>query len=160
MSSTLHFGRLRGTVCEVVDAGDLLPDFELAAIPVLEGVERPGEEPATRRRLRADGIRPTENRGALLLDPGELERFASVGLFASPDEVLISTRWNDEFEPFPGRIGSDSVDFLDGLPLGLEEWMHDTHTVLVMGDGAGLNYATTILALHERLRARFAAANR
>ena len=155
MSSLLHFGRLRATVSEIVDAGDLLPDYELAAITVLEGVDRPGEEPATRRRLRADGIRPTEHRGALLLDPGELERFSSVGCFHTPDEVLFSTQWHDEFEPFPGRLTSDVVDFLEGVPLGLEEWMLDTHTVLVLGDGSGLNYATTLPGLEERLQSRF-----
>ncbi len=160
MSRTLHFGRLRASIAEVVDAGDLLPDFELAAIPVLEGVDRPGEEPATRRRLRAEGIRPTEHRGALLLDPGELERFSSVGLLSGSDEVLLSRQWDDEFEPFPGRITTDLIDFADGLPLGLEEWMADTQTILVMGDGKGLNYATSDAALHERLQARFAAAKR
>lgn len=160
VSTSLLFGRLDATISEIVDAGDLLPDFELAAIPVLEGVDRPGEEPATRRRLRAEGIRPTEHRGALLLDPGEIERFSSVGLFASPDEVLFSTQWNDEFEPFPGRLTADAVDFREGPPLGLEEWMAETYTVLVVGDGGALNYATTSPAVHERLQARFRAARR
>lgn len=160
MSTTIHFGRLRASISDIVDAGDLLPDYELAAIPVLEGVDRPGEEPATRRRLRAEGIRPTEHRGALLLDPGELERFSSVGLFTGTDEVLFSKRWDDEFEPYPGRITTDLLDFADGVPLGLEEWMADTQTILVMGDGKGLNYATSDAALHERLQTRFAPARR
>src|SRR5438309_3965318 len=64
MSERLHSGRLIATVSEVVDAGfELLPHFELAAIPVLDGAERPGEEPAVRRRLRAEGIRAGEHRG-------------------------------------------------------------------------------------------------
>lgn len=160
MSDHVYFGRLHATVSEVVDAGDLLPDFELAAIPVLEGQERPGEEPAVRRRLRAEGIRPTEHRGSLLLDPGELERFASVGLFGGGDELLLAVEWADEFEPYPNRLSADAVDFRQGLPLGLEDWMVDTRCVMVMGDGAALNYATTNADVHEKLSARFGPARR
>lgn len=159
MSERLYFGRLQASVAEVVDAGDLLPDFELAAISVLEGQERPGEEPAVRRRLRAEGVRPTQHRGALLLDPGELERCASIGLFAGGDEISIGTEWNDEFEPFPGRVGAEA-DFREGVPLGLEEWMLDASCVLVLGDGAALNYATTNAEVHEKLNARFKPARR
>lgn len=159
MSERLFFGRLHATVAEVVDAGiDLLPEYELAAIPVLEGMERPGEEPAVKRRLRAEGIRASEHRGALLLEPGELDRFSSVGLLRGGDELLLAAEWNDEFEPFPGRITADAVDFNEGTPLGLEEWMLDSGCMLALGDGGGVNYATTDNDLHERLRARFRAA--
>ena len=66
MSDRIYHGRLHATVSEVVDAVDLLPHYELAAIAVLEGQERPGEEPAVRRRLRSEGIRPREHRGLQL----------------------------------------------------------------------------------------------
>jgi hypothetical protein len=160
MSDRLYYGKLQTSVSEVVDAGDLLPEFELAAISVLEGQERPGEEPAVRRRLRAEGVRPTEHRGTLLLDPAELEHCASVGIFSGGDELYIGSEWNDEFEAFPGRVGAEAVDFRDGPPLGLEEWMFDARCVLVLGDGAGLNYATTSADLHEKLGARFKPARR
>lgn len=155
MSDSLFFGRLMASVAEVVDASDLLPDYELAAVAVMEGQERPGEEPAVRRRLRAEGILPTEHRGTLLLDPAELERFSSVGLLSGGDEVYFAGEWNEEFEPFPGRASADLVDFREGIPLGLEEWMVDVHCSLVLADGAGLNYATTSREVHERLVARF-----
>ena len=159
VSDHLYFGRISTSVSELVGAGDLLPDYELAAVAVLEGQERPGEEPAVRRRLRAEGIRPTEHRGALLLDPAEIERFSAVG-FLGGDEVFFARKWNDEFEPFPGRISPDVVDFLEGTPLGLEEWMHDVECVLAIGDGAGLNYATTSRELHEAIVERFQTASR
>src|SRR6516164_1148954 len=74
VSDRLHAGCLRGSIADVVDAGmDLLPHFEMAAITVLDALERPGELPAVRRRLRAEGIRAVEHRGALLLKPGELD---------------------------------------------------------------------------------------
>lgn len=155
MSERLYFGRLQATVAEVVDAGDLLPVFELAAVAVLEGQERPGEEPAIRRRLRAEGVRPTEHRGTLLLDPGELEHCASVGLFGGSDELYIGAEWNDEFEAFPGRVGSEAVDFREGTPLGLEEWMLDVQCVVVLGDGTALNYATTSAEVNEKLLGRY-----
>ncbi len=160
MSERIYFGRLAASVAEIVDAGDLLPEFELAAIAVLEGQERPGEEPAVRRRLRAEGIRPTEHRGALLLDPGEMERFSGVGLLTGGDEVFFASEWNDEFEPFPGRISAEALDFREGVPLGLEDWMIDAGCVLVLGDGAGLNYATSLREVHEKLGARFKPARR
>ncbi len=155
MSERIYYGRLDATVSEVVDAVDLLPDYELAAIAILEGQERPGEEPAVRRRLRSEGIRPREHRGALLVDPGEMERFSGAGLLAGGDEVFFSTEWNDEFEPYPTRMTAESVDFREGLPLGLEDWMLESSCVLAVGDGAGLNYATTSQELHERLAERF-----
>ena len=155
MSERIYFGRLQASVSEIVDAGDLLPEFELAAIAVMEGQERPGEEPAVRRRLRAEGIRPTEHRGALLLDPGEVERFSSVGLLAGGDEVYFAAEWNDEFESFPGRISAEGSDFRHGVPLGLEDWMLDSRCLLVLGDGGELNYATSSREVHERLVSRF-----
>ena len=155
LSERLYFGRLDASVAELVDAADILPEYELAAIAVLEGQERPGEEPAVRRRLRAEGVRPTEHRGALLLDPAELERCSAVGLLAGGDEVFLSREWNDEFEPFPGRVSADLSDFREGTPLGLEEWMEHAACVLALGDGAGLNYATTSREVHEKLSARF-----
>src|SRR5437899_2640938 len=101
--STLHHGRLVTTLSDVVDAGfELLHAFELAAIPVLDGAERPGEWPAVKRRLRFEGIRARQHRGVLLLDPGELERFSAVGLFEGTSELYLCAEWNDEFESFPG----------------------------------------------------------
>jgi hypothetical protein len=154
--SELHHGRLVATVSDVVDAGvDLLPDFELAAIPVLDGQERPGETPTVRRRLRAEGIRVTEHRGVLLLEPGELDRFSSVGLLNGGDELFLCREWNDEFEGFPGRIGTEAFDFNEDTPLGLEEWMADSGCLLAVADGGGLNFATLDDDLAARLWARF-----
>lgn len=160
MSEPIYFGRLHASVSEVVDAIDLLPHYELAAIAVLEGQERPGEEPAVRRRLRSGGIRPREHRGALLVEPGEMDRFSGAGLLSGGDEVFFSTVWNDEFEPFPARVSGELMDFREGLPLGLEDWMLEAHCVLVVGDGGGLNYATPSRELHERLSGRFKPARR
>jgi hypothetical protein len=161
VSDRLHHGRLKATISDVVDAGvDLLPLFELAAIPVLDNAERPAEWPAVRRRLRAEGIRASSHRGVLLLTPGELDRASAVGLFAGTDELYLASEWNDELEPFPGRITPDVTDFGVETPLGLEEWMLDAGAVLALGDGDGLNFATLDAGLAERLRARFAPSKR
>src|SRR4029079_17148686 len=118
----VHFGCLRGTVADVVDAGiDVLPHFEMAAIAVIEGTERPGEWPQMRRRLRAESIRPADHRAVLLLTPRDIERLASVGILTGSDELYLCNEWNDEFEVFPGRIG-EGQDFTDGTPLGLAAW--------------------------------------
>src|SRR5262245_513476 len=134
---------------------DLLPHFELAAVTVLDGNERPAEWPDVRRRLRAEGIRYEHHRGVILLPPGELDHFASVGFLEGNDEVFLCAEWNEEFEPFPGRITSDTLNFEIEPPLGLEEWMFDTGCLLAIGDGPGLNFATLDAELGERLRARF-----
>ena len=156
MSERLFHGCLNASVGDVVDAGlDLLPDFELAVIPVLDGAERPGEWPAMRRRLRAEGIRVSVHRGVLLLEPGELDQFASVGLFGGSDELFLCTDWDDEFESFPGRITSDVQNFDEATPLGLEEWMIDSGCLLALGDGVGLNFATLDEMIAKRIRARF-----
>ena len=156
MTDRLHHGRLDGSVAAVVDAGlELVPDFELAAIPLLDGQERPAEVPTMRRRLRAEGIRVVEHRGVLLLAPGELDQFGSVGLFTGNDELLLVTQWNEEFESFPGRLTTDSHNFNEMTPLGLEEWMIIAGCVLALGDGHGLNFATLDAELGARLRARF-----
>lgn len=149
-------GRLTASVSDVVDAGvDLLPHFELAAIPVLDGTERPLEYPVVKRKLRAEGIRIVGHRGVVLLAPGELDKMCSVGLLGGHDELYLCSEWNDEFEAFPGRITSDLVDFEEMTPLGLEEWMIDSGCMLAVGDGAGLNFAALEPELVERLRSRF-----
>src|SRR5882672_9699493 len=156
MTERLQYGRVAATVADTVDAGiDLLPHFEMAAIPVLENADRPGEWPEVKRRLRREGIRSKQHRGVLLLKPGELDRFSSVGMFNGVDELFLMSEWNDEFEGFPGRITSDLHDFGEGTPLGLEEWMLDSGCLLALGDGHGLNYACLDPGLAERLRARF-----
>src|SRR6266571_8624366 len=99
MTERLLIGRLNASVSEAVDAGiDLLPHFEMAAIPVLENADRPGEWPEVKRRLRSEGIRTKQHRGVLLLQPGELDRFSSVGMFRGLDELYLSPEWDDEFE--------------------------------------------------------------
>jgi hypothetical protein len=156
VSQRLLYGCLKATVADTVDAGiDLLPHFEMAAIPVLENADRPGEWPEVKRRLRSEGIRSKQHRGVLLLKPGELDRFSSVGMFNGVDELFLMSEWIDEFEGFPGRITSDLHDFGEGTPLGLEEWMLDAGCLLALGDGHGLNFASFDPALAERLHARF-----
>ena len=143
----------------MVDLGlDVLPHYELAVIPVLDGAERPAEWPEVKRRFRAEGVRATAHRGALLLEPGELDRCAAVGLLAGNDELFLCAEWNDEFEAFHGHVGSEAHDFEESTPLGLEEWMIHSGCLLALGDGAGLNFATLDAALADRLRARFPAA--
>jgi hypothetical protein len=161
MTERLHHGRLVATVSDVVDAGiDLLPTFAMGVVPVLDGADRPGEWPTVRRRLRAEGIRARQHRGVLLLEPGELDRFSSVGLFHGVCELFLCLEWNDEFESFPGRVSADLQDFSEGTTLGLEEWMLDSGCVLALGDGDGLNFATPEADLTERLRAHFRVAKR
>jgi len=151
----LH-GSLRASIVDVVDAGvDLLPHFELAAIPLLNGHELPAELPAIRRRLRAEGIRAERHRGVILLEPGELDRLSAVGMFEGNDELYLCAEWNDEFEGFPGRITTEAQNFGVTTPLGLEEWMIDVDCLLALGDGTALNYATTDRTLSDKLRARF-----
>jgi hypothetical protein len=161
MGERIQFGCLAGTISDALDAMlDVLPAFEMAVIPVLDGTDRPGEWPAVRRRLRAEGIRAAQHRGGLLLPPGELDQCASIGLFRGFDEVYLCAEWNDEFEVFPGRVTSDLADFREATPLGLEDWMLEAGCLLVMGDGDGLNFATPDVEVAERLRGRFQPARR
>lgn len=157
MKDRLSCGRLAASIPDLLDAVDLLPEFQLAAVAVLDGNERPGEWPSIRRRLRAEGIRYMTHRGALLLTPGELDRLSAVGLLGGQDEVYLVSEWKDEFEVFPGRISADLVDFEETTPLGLEEWMVDAGCLLALGEGQGLNFAALDPALGELLRARFPA---
>jgi hypothetical protein len=158
VTERLQHGRLTASIPDVLDGVDLLPDFQLAAVAVIDGIERPGEWPTIKRRLRAEGIRCAIHRGALLLEPGELERASSVGFLEGQAEVYLVAEWNDEFEVFPGRISADLVDFEETTPLGLEEWMIDSGCFLALGEGAGLNFAALDPSLAEKLRARFPAA--
>ena len=93
-------------------------------------------------------------------EPGELDRFSSVGLFQGASELFLCAEWNEEFEPFPGRISSDLHDFNEVTPLGLEEWATDAGCLLAIGDGDGLNFVTPNADLAERLSAQFRTARR
>lgn len=158
MTERMLFGRVRGSVADVIDAGlDVLPHFEMAVIPLLDGNEEPAEVPEIRRRLRAEGIRTGRHRGALLLEPGDLEKVSSVGLLTGADEIFLVSEWNDEFEPFPFRIGGEAVDFSEATPLGLEEWMLDAGCILALADARGVNFATYDPEIDRRVRARFPA---
>ncbi|MEO5617166.1 MAG: hypothetical protein ABIS67_05315, partial [Candidatus Eisenbacteria bacterium] len=88
-------------------------------------------------------------------ESGALDQFNTLGLFAGTDELMLLSEWNDEFESFPGRMTTDSIDFSAGTPLGLEEWLFDTGCLLALGDGMGLNFATLDPELADLLRARF-----
>lgn len=161
MITHLFHGRLIAAMADIVDEGfDLLPTFEQAGIPLIDGAERPAEWPEVKRRVRAEGIRLRQHRGMLLLEPGELDRFSSVGMFEGASELFLCAEWNDELEPFPGRISSDLHDFNEGTPLGLEEWMADAGCLLAMGDGDGLNFVTPSSDLAELLHAQFRTAKR
>jgi hypothetical protein len=156
LSERLAHARVAATVSEILDLGpDVLPHFEMAALPMLDGMERPGEEPRVRRRLRAEGIRASEHRGVLLVEAGELDRMSAAGFFNGNDEVFLVREWNDEFESFPGRVSAEHLDFNETSPLGLEEWMHDCGCFLAIGDGRGANVATLNRELFERLRGAF-----
>jgi hypothetical protein len=156
VSERLHHGRVAASVADVIDAGlDLLPDFELAAVALLDGQERPGEWPGIKRRLRAEGVRVVEHRGVLLLNPGDLDQLASIGFFTGNDELLLAREWDVEFESFPGRLTTDVHDFNEATPLGLEEWMVDAGCLLALGDGHGVNFATLEPDLAARIGARF-----
>ena len=156
MSERLHHGRIAAGVVDVLDAGlELLPHFEMAAIPLLDGQERPGEWPSIRRRLRAEGVRVVEHRGVLLLAPGDLDQLSAIGFFAGNDELLLALEWNMEFESFPGRITTEAHDFGEVAPLGLEEWMVDAGCLLALGGGQGLNFATLDADLAARIASRF-----
>jgi hypothetical protein len=157
VTERLQGGLIRASIADVVDAVDLLPHFEMAAMPVLEGTDRPGEYPEIRRRLRGKGIRAASHRGVLLLTPGDLDRYASLGL-GNNSELYLCPEWNGKFEPFPGRITPDLADFNETVPLGLEEWVVDSGCLVALGDGAeGLNFGTLDAELAERLRERFPA---
>ena len=161
MSDRLIHGAVTATCADVVDAGmDLLAHYELAALAVLDGHERPGELPQVRRRLRAEGIRAMEHRGVLLLAAGELDQCSSIGLLGGAEEIFFCSEWNDEFESFPGRISGEGLNFEESTPLGLEEWMVDAHCLLAIGDGRLLNFATLDRELAARMRKRFKPARR
>ncbi len=152
----LQYGCLQATIADVMDAGlDLVPHFELAAIPVLNGNERPALWPEVRRRMRAEGIRSERHRGVILLPPGELDHFISIGMLEGGDELYLCSEWNEEFETFPGRITRDISQFEVVTPLGLEEWMVDVGCILALGDGDRLNFATLDLDLSAKLQAQF-----
>jgi hypothetical protein len=156
VSQRLLFGCLQATIADVVDANlDFLPHFELAAVPILNGNEQPALWPEVKRRLRAEGIRSERHRGVILLPPGELDHFISVGMFEGGDELFLCSEWNEEFEPFPGRITRDMARFEVESPLGLEEWMVDAGCLLALGDGDRLNFATFDAELSANLQARF-----
>lgn len=49
------------------------------------------------------------------------------------------------------RATSESTDFSSGVPDGLSSTMKETNCVLILGDGCGLNYATTSQQIEDAL---------
>lgn len=83
-----------------------------------------------------------------------LEKALEHELFTGFDEVWLFAG------PPPGqdlatlpRATSDGADFSERLPEELTEAMDATRCILILGDGCGLNYATTDTRLAEGLAA-------
>jgi hypothetical protein len=78
-----------------------------------------------------------------------LQEALNAEVFSGFDEVWIVAGTPPSFELTDVPCAtSDATDFSGGIPLGFTEAMEKTACVLVLGDGCGLNYVTSI----ERIR--------
>jgi hypothetical protein len=90
--------------------------------------------------------------GNVCLSIETLQRAVSSGAFTGFDEVWIVAGSPPAYDlaSLPSAT-SDGADFMSDLPEELSRAMQQTNCVLILGDGCGLNYATTSPQLQEEL---------
>lgn len=90
--------------------------------------------------------------GNVCLSAEGLQKAASGGAFTGFDEVWIVAGSPPALDlaSLPSAT-SDGADFSTDVPEGLSSTMEQINCVLVLGDGCGLNYATTLPQLRDAL---------
>jgi hypothetical protein len=91
------------------------------------------------------------------LSMSELQKALDAGVFTGFDEVWIVSGRPPAFElsQLPSAT-SDGTQFSGGMPEGLAEAVEKTACVLILGNGCGLNYATS----NERIRQEMTQGNK
>ena len=81
-----------------------------------------------------------------------LQKTVDAGFFSGFDEVWIISGNPPAFDlaSLPSAT-SDGADFSSGIPDELPIAMEKTNCVVILGDGCGLNYATTDAQLREEI---------
>jgi hypothetical protein len=90
--------------------------------------------------------------GNVCLSVETLKQAMSGGAFTGFDEVWIiaGSPPSSDLASLPNAT-SDGADFSSELPEEVRSAMEQMSCILILGDGCGLNYATTSPQLHEEL---------
>lgn len=147
----LAFGNLRtGTVRDaLMRVRDLIGDASVAVIRSLDSAHS-GHDLS--HALSFHKVPHDVSLGNVHVSMDHLWSALDAEVFTGFDEVWI----------YPGKLPdvdlgsvpsatSDGIDFTHGVPKGLAEAIERTRCVLVLGDGCGLNYATSDERIDERI---------
>jgi hypothetical protein len=93
------------------------------------------------------------NNGNVCVSIDALQKGLDAGLFTGFDEVWIFSDNPPTFDlgPLPSAT-SDATDFSSSVPSELTNAIEKTNCVVVLGDGCGLNYATSDKRVQEEIR--------
>ncbi len=152
----LTFGHLPAAT--VPDALAELRDLlGCASHAIIRSLDSSHSERDLSRALSFHGVDFEVSFGNVCVSMGSLWKALEADVFTGFDEVWI---FRNEFPSTTleslTSATSDGADFSAGMPASLAGAMDRTDCVLVLGDGCGLNYATTEDQITERFRSNAA----
>jgi hypothetical protein len=139
--SGMYYGHKDTTIAEVLESFfDQLPLFQRVAVRCLDSDSDPRAIYEVLLRHAIDGRLESHS---VSLTSTQLRHAAANHVFTGFDELWFSQS-EKRIDAIPSDIvlTSDAVNFSERIPEGLGTTMKNLASILVLGDGCGLNYAT------------------
>jgi hypothetical protein len=143
-----QMGRVLGGLLPEESVSDVLarvlPTCDARSTLVIRSLDSSRDAQHLARALDHHGIHYQLVNGNICIPGDVLVRASLCDLFTGFDEVWILADRPPEMNltDLPSAT-SETHDFSEGVPPALVEAMSKTRCVLILGDGCGLNYATT-----------------
>ncbi len=122
----------------------VLPLFHREWITVIRSIDSASSQDDLAKALTFHKVPHNCTNGNICFSVGDLQRVLDADVFTGFDEVWIVSGSSPSFDlgHLPSAT-SDATDFSARMPKDLRLAIEKTNCILVVGDGCGLNYATT-----------------
>lgn len=102
--------------------------------------------------LTSHGLPSNSDDGNVFVSGATLQKAVATGVLTGFDEVwvFLEAPPTECLDEVPSAT-SETTDFANGVPKELRQAIARTHCLLVLGDGSGLNFATTVERIARRL---------
>ena len=121
-------------------------------VAVIRSIDSARSQDHLRRSLATYRVPYEVTNGNVCVSIDALQKALGEGAFTGFDEVWIADGKPPAFDlaSFPSAT-SDGADFSLNVPHELSRAMEDANCILIVGDGCGLNYATTSQEFQEAI---------
>lgn len=150
MISPLH-GMMAGRHVSDVLAG-ILRLCSCDCVAVIRSIDSASSQDDLARSLAFHSVPHDVVNGNVCVSIGDLQIALGADVFSGFDEIWITLGGppSIDLRHLPGAT-SDATDFSGGIPGELRDAMARANCTLVIGDGCGLNFATTDESIHREI---------